>query len=59
VAAVLEDLESAFNPDAVEDETSSVIALSFLFNLPRPGEPGADREILGPRLADQVKRAEW
>jgi hypothetical protein len=56
VVSVLKDLESAFAaPTAVPDSEVGVrglIALSFLFNLPDPGEPGFDiRKMLGPSLA--------
>jgi hypothetical protein len=56
VMAVLTDLEAAFAasttiPDS-EVGIRGLIALSFLFNLPDPGEPGFDiREMLGPSLA--------
>ena len=58
--AVLGDLEAAFDPDAVDDETMGVIALSFLFNLPSPGEPGDGiRRLLGRKLAGQLERSGW
>ena len=56
VAAVLHDLDVEFGPpnpnDGKEPSVRGVIALSFLFNLPDPGQPGYEiRKSLGPNLA--------
>lgn len=52
---VLDFIESAFEDAKGEDR--ELIAASFLENLPRPGQAGADvRALLGPALQDQLRR---
>lgn len=52
---VVDFIESAFK-EAVGNERE-LISASFLENLPRPGEAGADvRTLLGPALQDQLRR---
>jgi hypothetical protein len=52
---VLAFIESAF--EDAEGDDRELIAASFLENLPRLGEAGADvRAMLGPDLQDQLRR---
>jgi len=52
---LLDELERAFA--AGTDEVSELIAVSFLENLPRPGEEGAGvRDLLGPALRAELRR---
>lgn len=52
---VLDALEQAYSDG--DEEVEELIAVSFLENLPRDGEPGhAIRSRLGPLLGEQLKR---
>ena len=54
VRAVLEVLEAEFGADHQVDE---LIAVSFLEQLPYPGQPGAELvTLLGPRLRVELDR---
>jgi hypothetical protein len=51
---VIDYLETAFQEDSGEDR--ELIAASFLENLPRPEETGAEiRALLGPALQEQLR----
>jgi hypothetical protein len=55
VVELLEALERAYSEG--DEELEELIAVSFLENLPRVGEPGdAVRRQLGPLLQEQLKR---
>ena len=55
VRELLDELEQAFA--AGPEEVSDLIAVSFLENLPRPGEDGDGvRDLLGPRLRAELER---
>jgi hypothetical protein len=55
VAALLDELERVYVEGV--DELEELIAVSFLENLPRDGEPGdAIRRQLGPHLKEQLHR---
>jgi hypothetical protein len=42
---------------AGDEEIAELMAVSFLENLPRPGEPDHEvRELLGPRLRSELDR---
>jgi hypothetical protein len=48
-------LENAYNSG--DEELQELISVSFLENLPRPGERGAEiRQMVGPSLSGQLKR---
>ncbi|HSR68677.1 MAG TPA: hypothetical protein VLU25_12130 [Acidobacteriota bacterium] len=52
---ILDFMEHAFGRG--EGEVQELIAVSFLENLPSPGEPGSEiRSLLGPLLQEQLKR---
>jgi hypothetical protein len=54
VRQVLDFIESAFQEASGEDR--ELVAASFLENLPRPGQAGAEvRALLGPALQDQLR----
>lgn len=54
VRSLLKALETAYVERG--EEVEELIAVSFLENLPRPGEPGADlRECLGPAMTHQLR----
>lgn len=52
---ILTFLERAFGGS--EDEVQDLIAVSFLENLPRPGEPGSGiRSLVGPLMREELGR---
>lgn len=54
VRTVIDALEAEFGRD---DGVDNAIAVSFVENLPYPGEPGADIvNLLGPKLATELRR---
>jgi hypothetical protein len=54
VRALLNELEDAYTSRG--DEVQELIAVSFLENLPRPGDDGAEiGEWLGPAMTDQLR----
>ena len=53
--ALLDELEHAFGVG--DERITEVIAVSFLQNLPRPGEEGESlRDLLGPALRSELER---
>lgn len=55
VQPMLDELELAFS--AGDDEVAELIAVSFLENLPGPGEAGgAVKDLLGPRLRSELEQ---
>lgn len=52
---VLGFMEQAFNSGG--EQVQELLAVSFLENLPRPGEPGSEiRSILGPSMQEELRR---
>lgn len=52
--ALLDDLEVSYR--AGDEEVQELISVSFLENLPRPGEEAAElRDWLGPALVEQLR----